>query len=306
MSAVSQTAPFRHAAWTARRRSETMALWCVGPAVVLITLTTLAPFAAVVLFSFTDYELGALHLDWIGLGNFAKALTDPEALQAVRNTFLFTGMVVPAAVVLGLFFALLVNARSRTRRFYEILFFLPITATMAVMSLVWSFILHERIGPVKTLFQALGLPSVDFFSDPAIVLATLAFIAVWQHMSFCFTIFLAGLTTIPKELYEAAALDGADRGWDRFRRITWPQLAPTTLVAVLLTTVRAFQVFELVVVLTEGGPAGRSDVILYKTYLEAFSYFRVGYGSALTLIFVAMIGTISLIQFLVARKERAA
>lgn len=306
MSMLVSTVPSRHAAVLTRRRSEMMAFWCIGPAVTLIIITTLAPFAAILIFSFTDYELGALHFNWVGLANFAKALRDPVELRAVTNTFLFAGFVVPAAVGLGLFFALLVTARIRTRRFYEVLFFLPITATMPVMSLVWSFILHDRIGPVKALLQALGLQPIGFFSDPDVVLMTLAFIAVWQHLCFCFIIFLAGLTTIPKELYEAAALDGADRGWERFRRITWPQLAPTTLVVMLLTTIRTFQIFDLVLVLTQGGPAGRSEVILYKTYLEAFSYFRVGYGSALTLIFVAMVGAISLIQFWVARKQRAA
>ena len=177
---------------------------------------------------------------------------------------------------------------------------------MTVMSLVWSFILHERIGPVKALLDDFGLPYVSFFSDPDIVLVTLAFIAVWQHACFCFILFLSGLTTIPGELYDAAALDGTDRGWEKFRRITWPQLVPTTLLVVLLTTIRTFQVFDLVVILTQCGPSGRTEVILYRMYLEAFSYFRVGYGSALTVIFMVMIGTVTLLQFWTARRKNAA
>lgn len=294
------------AAVAAETRQARLAHLCIAPAVVLMVLTTLIPFAAVIVLSFTDFQLGATQWDWIGLNNFARALEDHSARRAVTNTLLFTGMVVPLAVGLGLLFALLVHARRRTRRLYELLFFLPLTATMTVMALVWSFVLHGRIGPVNALLQAIGLPAIDFFSDPAAVLPTLAIIAVWQHLCFCFIIFLAGLTTIPEELYEAAALDGADRGWERFRRITWPLLAPTTLVVVLLTTIRAFQVFDLVVVLTQGGPAGRSEVILYEMYLEAFAYFRIGYGSALTLIFVAMVGIVSLAQLWVAQRRRAA
>ncbi|MCO6424534.1 carbohydrate ABC transporter permease [Sinorhizobium meliloti] len=295
-----------HGAVALARGSEMMALWCTSPAIVLMLATTLAPFCAVLVLSLTDYELGDLTLSWIGLANFARAIRDPEVRQAVANTFVFAGMVVPSAVCLALFFALLVNSRTKSRRLYELAFFLPITATMPVMSLVWSFLLHDRIGPITTLLQFFGVPTVQFFSNPTIILGTLAVIAVWQHMGFCFIIFLAGLTTVPAELYEAAALDGADRGWEKFRRITWPHVAPTALVAVLLTTMRTFQVFELVAVLTQGGPAGRSQVILYKTYLEAFSYFRVGYGSALTLIFVTIVGTISLIQLTFARRNRAA
>ena len=304
MTSMSHTGEF--AVKIARRRSEMMAFWCVSPAVLLMAVTTLAPFAAVLALSFTDYELGAIQMDWVGLANFAKILKDPTALRAVTNTLLFSGITVPLAVGLGLVLALLVNGRTKSRRIYEVLLFLPITATMTVMSLVWSFILHERIGPVKALLDAFGLPSVSFFSDPDIVLVTLAFIAVWQHACFCFILFLSGLTTIPGELYDAAALDGADWGWEKFRRITWPQLAPTTLVVVLLTTIRAFQVFDLVVILTQGGPSGRTEVILYKMYLEAFSYFRVGYGSALTVIFMVMIGAVTLLQFWAARRKNAA
>ena len=294
------------AALAAEKRQARLAHFCIAPAVLLMVFTTLVPFAAVIVLSFTDFRLGATQWNWVGLDNFARAWEDEGAQRAVVNTLLFTGMVVPLAVGLGLFFALLVHARRRTRRLYELLFFLPLTATMTVMALVWSFVLHGRIGPVNALLQSIGLPAVDFFSDPETVLPTLAIIAVWQHLCFCFIIFLAGLTTIPEELYEAAALDGADRGWERFRRITWPLLAPTTLVVVLLTTIRAFQVFDLVVVLTQGGPAGRSEVILYEMYLEAFAYFRVGYGSALTLIFVAMVGIVSLAQLWVAQRGRVA
>ncbi|RWX74847.1 sugar ABC transporter permease [Neorhizobium lilium] len=306
MTAISQDTMGRYGAMAARARSEQMAFWCIGPAVFLIVVTTVVPFATVLAFSFTDYQLGDAGLNWVGLANFSKALGDPQVRQAVTNTFLFAGMVVPTTVVLALFFALLVNSRTVTRRFYELVFFLPITATMPVMSLVWSFILHDRIGPIARLLQYFELPAIGFFSDPDFALGSIALIAIWQHTCFCFIIFLAGLTTIPKEMYEAAALDGADRGWEKFRRITWPQLAPTTLVAALLTTIRTFQVFELVVVLTSGGPAGRSQVILYKTYLEAFSYLRIGYGSALTLIFVAMVCAISLVQFRIARRQQAA
>ncbi|PZM12958.1 carbohydrate ABC transporter permease [Rhizobium tubonense] len=303
-SASSTSSPIRHAALTARYRTEKTAYWCVAPSVILLAITTIAPFAAVVMFSFTDYELGATGFNWVGLGNFARMINDQGAQKAIRNTLLFAGMVVPTTIALAMLFAVLVNERVKTRRAYEILFFLPITATVPVMSLVWSFILHDRIGPVHALMMTLGMPQVSFLSDPRIVLTSLAFIAVWQHLCFAFIIFLAGLTTIPKELYEAAALDGADRGWERLRRITLPLLGPTSLVVALLTTLRTLQVFDLIIVLTQGGPDGRSEVILYRTYLEAFAYFRVGYGSALALIFVGIVGIISVIQFLSAGRRK--
>ena len=171
-------------------------------------------------------------MDWVGLANFVKILKDPAALRAVTNTLLFSGITVPLAVRLGLVLALLINGRTKVDAFTRAA--VPSNhCTMTVMSLVWSFILHERIGPVKALLDDFGLPSVSFFSDPYIVLVTLAFIAVWQHACFCFILFLSGLTTIPGELYDAAALDGTDRGWEKFRRIlatccTRPSMRPMT------------------------------------------------------------------------------
>ncbi|WP_370677790.1 carbohydrate ABC transporter permease [Pleomorphomonas sp. PLEO] len=278
---------------------------CVIPALLLLIATTLFPLLAVLLLSFSDYQLGGLSLHWIGLTNFERIATSDTASRAIVNTLIFTAMVVPASVGLGLLLALLVRGRNRTRRLYELLLFLPLTATMTVMAIVWSLLLHERIGPVNAVLKALGLAPIAFLSDVETVLPSLALIAIWQQASFCFVFFLAGLTAIPGELYEAAALDRVGSGWERFRRITWPLLAPTTLVVVLLTTIKAFQAFDLVAVLTQGGPQDASLVLLYETYLEAFSYFRIGYGSALTMLFVVFVGAVSALQMWSARREIA-
>ena len=174
---------------------------------------------------------------------------------------------------------------------------------MTVMAIVWSFLLHGRIGPVNALLSWLGLPTIDFLSDPDAVLASLALVGVWQLIGFNMILFLAGLTVIPRDLYEAAALDGADAAWERFRRITLPMLGPTMMVVVLLTSIRTFQVFDTVVVLTQGGPAGASDVLLYEIYLESFSYFRIGYGSALTIVYLVIVGGFAVLQVWLADRR---
>jgi len=276
----------------------------VIPAVILLVLTILIPCLTVVALSFTDYQLGSLSLSWVGLENFLKIVQSHTARRALSNTLVFTAIVVPASVALGLLLALLVSARGRVRRLYELLLFLPLTATMTVMAIVWSLVLHGQIGPVNKVLTTLGFSPISFLSDAGTVLPTLAAIAVWQHTSFCFVVFLAGLTSIPGELYEAAALDRVNGAWERFRRITWPLLAPMTLVVVLLTTIKAFQVFDLVAVLTQGGPAGASEVLLYEIYLQAYSYFRIGYGSALTMLFVLMVGSVTALQVWFARRRK--
>jgi multiple sugar transport system permease protein len=257
----------------------------------------------VFLFSFTDFQLGSKSFNWIGFTNFAKIAQDTSAHSALYNTFAYAAMVVPLSVTIGLILAVAVSGRRRLRRPYELFLFLPMTATMTVMAIVWSLLLDGQIGPINAILQVLGLAPVDFLGDPDAVLPSLAVISVWQQTSFCFVVFLAGLTSIPAEIYEAAALDKLGRGWEPFRRITWPMLAPTTIVVVLLTTIKAFQVFDVVAVLTQGGPNGASEVLLHETYIQAFSYFRIGYGSALTMVFIVVVGLVSALQMLIGRRK---
>ena len=285
----------------AARRSHARALSLsayafVAPASLLFLALILLPLITVLILSTTDYTLASIGLSFIGLDNYRTLFTDDGAWRALVNTLTYVGIVVPAAVAIGLLLALLVHRRRRSRRFYEIVFFLPVTSTMVAMAVVWQYLLHGRIGPINAVLSALGLPRVDFLTDPGVALYALAAIGVWQLVGFTMVLFLAGLTAIPKELYEAAALDGADRGFDRFWRISWPLLAPTTLFVAVTTSITAFQVFDTVAVLTQGGPMKATEVLLHTIYLEGFQYFEVGYASALTVVFLLFILAFSLIQ----------
>ena len=278
------------------RRLAFSAYAFVAPACLLFLALILLPLITVLVLSTTDYTLASTDLSFIGLDNYQALFADDGARRALVNTLTYVGIVVPAAVALGLLLALLVHRRGRSRRFYEIVFFLPVTSTMVAMAVVWQYLLHGRIGPINAVLSGLGLPRVDFLTDPDIALYALAAIGVWQLVGFTMVLFLAGLTAIPKELYEAAALDGADRGFDRFWRISWPLLAPTTLFVAVTTSITAFQVFDSVAVLTRGGPMHATEVLLYTIYLEGFQYFEIGYASALTTVFLLFILAFSLIQ----------
>lgn len=268
----------------------------VAPAGLLFLALILLPLITVLILSATDYTLASTSLSFTGLDNYRTLFTDNGAWRALVNTLTYVGIVVPAAVAIGLLLALLVHRRRRSRRFYEIVFFLPVTSTMVAMAVVWQYLLHGRIGPINAVLSAFGLPRVDFLTDPDVALYALAAIGVWQLVGFTMVLFLAGLTAIPRELYEAAALDGADRGFDRFWRISWPLLAPTTLFVAVTTSITAFQVFDTVAVLTQGGPMKATEVLLHTIYLEGFQYFEVGYASALTVVFLLFVLAFSLIQ----------
>ncbi|KQR72982.1 carbohydrate ABC transporter permease [Rhizobium sp. Leaf341] len=267
-----------------------------APAFLLLVATVVAPVFAVVLISFTDYRLGRMTLNVVGLGNYTRLLSDPFFWGALRNSAIYTAIVVPISVFGALYLAVLLDARRRSRRFYEIVFFLPVTSTLTAMSIVWSYLLNGHIGPLAHLLAGLGLPPVDFFADGTLALIGLSIIGVWHLIGFNLILFLAGLTVISSELKEASALDGMDGFWDRLRYLTWPLLAPTTIVIFVLSCIQAFQVFDTVAVLTNGGPYGATEMLLHKINTDTFTALKAGYGSALTVVYLVLIGTFSLLQ----------
>jgi multiple sugar transport system permease protein len=182
-------------------------------------------------------------------------------------------------------------------------YFLPVTTTLIAMSVVWHFVLNPQLGPVTAAARAMGLPGFDVFGDPDLVLFGLAAIGVWQLIGFNMILFIAGLTAIPRDLYDAADIDGADGAWDRFARVTWPMLGPTTIFVVVTTTITAFRIFDIVAVITRGEPLGRSDVLLYAIYFEGFQNFNVGLGAAMTVAFLLVVVGLALLQaFLLDRR----
>ena len=266
----------------------------VMPATLLLVAIILAPLASLILLSFTDYEIGALQSRWLGLANFEKALSDPVFRRAMGNTLLYVAIVLPGGVFIGLFVALLVHGRRRSRGFYEVAYFLPVTATLIAMATVWQFLLHPKLGPIQAALTALGFSERAFLSDPNLLIPTLAVIGLWNLIGFNMVLFLAGLSAIPRELYDAAEIDGAGGPINRFLTVTWPQLAPTTMFVAVTTSITAFKVFDTVAVLTRGRDG--SEVLLYAIYLEGFQYFKMGYSAALTVIFLAFMLAFSVLQ----------
>ena len=273
------------------------------PAFLLLLLIYILPLLVLGYLSFTNYELGALDTRFLGLANFRKALVDPVFRRSLGNTFAYVAIVLPGAVGLGLLIAVLLHLRKRSRSVYEVIYFLPFTSTLIAMATVFQFMLHPSIGPINGVLRALGFAAIPFLSEPAYVLPTLAAIGIWHLVGFNMVLFLAGLSAIPRDLYEAAEIDGCQGGLDRFMTITWPLLGPTTMFVIVTTSITAFKVFDTVAVMTRGGPMGHSEVLLYAIYLEGYQYFHMGYASALTLIFLAFVLIISVVQTFVIERR---
>lgn len=286
----------RPRAASARRRVMFTGLAFAAPAVFLLLATYIVPMVVLAGFSVTDYRMGSLSFGFVGLKNFSGAFADPVFMRAMRNTLLYSALVIPFGVALGLGAALLVHGTRRSRPFWEVAYFLPVTATLVAMATVWQFLLHPSIGPVNAAIRALGFEPVYFLSNPNLLIPTLALMGVWQVLGFNMVLFLAGLTNIPKDLYEAARLDGAKNPVDRFLTVTWPMLGPTTMFVLVTTSISALKVFETVAVLTKGRSG--SETVLFALYLEGFEYANTGYAAALTLIFLALVLILSIGQTL--------
>jgi len=266
------------------------------PAFLLLLALHVVPLLVLAGLSFTDYELGVVTFEWVGLDNYAQAFSDETFRRSLVNTLYYVAIVLPGSVILSLLVAVLVHQRKRTRSFYEIIYFLPVTSTLIAMATVWQFLLHPSLGVINAALRKLGFGEVPFLSDPDLALPTLAMIGIWQLIGFNMILFLAGLSSIPRDLYEASAIDGVGNGVDRFLTITWPLLGPTTLFVIVTTSITAFKVFDTVAVMTKGGPQGATEVILYAIYLEGFYYFRTAYASVLTLVFLTFVVIFSVIQ----------
>jgi multiple sugar transport system permease protein len=278
----------------ADRRMARLGLLFAAPSAILLLAFYIIPIVVLGAFSVTDYQLGALSIHFVGLENFTKAFSDTVFLRSLRNTVIYAAIVIPSGVLLALGVALLVYNRKKSRAFWEIAYFLPVTATLVAMATVWQFLLHPSLGPVNAAIKAFGFEPVAFLSNPVLLIPTMAMIGIWQVLGFNMVLFLAGLTAIPRDLHEAARLDGAKHPIDRFLTVTWPMLGPTTLFVVVTTSISAFKVFETVAVLTKGRFG--SETLLFELYLEGFEYSNTGYAAALTLLFLVIVLILSIGQ----------
>ena len=261
----------------------------------LLTLF-LGPALAVFGIALTDWELGADRLAFVGLANFHTLLVDPVFLASAKNTVVYALVVVPTSVILGLTVALLIDSGRSLRAFYRAVHFLPVMATMAAMAIAWEALLHPTIGVVTQFLAWCGVPPLNWLRNEHTVLFALAAIGVWQNFGYAMVLFLAGLKMIPQDLYEAAAVDGADATLDRLRTVTLPLLGPTLMFVSIVVTLRSLEVFDTVSILTRGGPGTSSEVLLYTLYTESFLYLQTGYGAAITVVFLLGVMALTLVQ----------
>ena len=267
-----------------------------APALFLMLMLLIGPVLAVVAMSFTDYQLGAAGFAWIGFDNYAALAGDRVFWTSLVNTLVYVAIVVPSSVALGLGAALLIEAGASLRAFYRAVFFIPVMATLIAMAISWEFMLQPQFGLINLALKSVGLSGGNWLQDTRYVLPVLAGIGVWQLFGFNMVLFLAGLKSIPRSLYEAGEMDGVASAWGRFRLVTWPLLGPVSLFVTVISGIRSFQVFDTVHVLTKGGPTKHSEVLLYTMYAEGFEFFRSGHAAAIAVVFLFFVLALTLLK----------
>ena len=238
---------------------------------------------------------------YVGLQNY-RALWSAEFGEVVANTVWYSVGVVVLSQALGLALALALNNRTRLGALFQASIFSSYVVSWVAVSLLWIWLLDPQYGLVTYVLRLVGLPSVNWLGDHRIALWSLVLVTVWKTVGYPLVIYLAGLQAIPGDLLEAAALDGAG-SWQRFRHITWPLLAPTSLFLLITLTVASFQGFDIVRIMTQGGPVTATMIYVYYIYEQAFQYFKLGKASAAVVIFFALIVGLTFLQWLLFRRR---
>ena len=278
----------------------------VAPALVLTGVFFFIPVAGSLLLSLTDFDIYAIadlgNAQFVGLRNYVELFNNSVFWTAVRNTFYFALVGGPLTVAVSLAAALLINARIvRYKAFFRTIYFIPFVTTLVAVAIVWRYLYHPQYGLLNYALGWIGIEPVDWLGDPRTAMPAIILLAIWKNFAYNMLIFIAGMQTIPSELYEAAELDGAG-ALRQFRHVTLPMLAPTFLFVGVITMIGYFQLFAEPYVMTAGGPLRSTTSLVLLMYEEGFRWWRMGAAAAVAFILFAIILVWTLIQFRIQRE----
>jgi multiple sugar transport system permease protein len=280
------------------RRENRAGWWFVSPALLLIAVFFVLPVIAALVLSFTDFDLYAIgnfaNTRFVGLRNYSNLLHNPVFWLALRNTFYFALVGGPLTVMVSLGSALLVNAPLvRWRGVFRTIYFTPFVTTLVAVAIVWRYLYHPQYGLLNHLLGWVGISPINWLGDPHWAMPAIILLATWKNFGYNMLILVAGLQSVPEELYEAARLDGAG-AVRRFRHVTLPMLGPTLLFVAVITMIGYFQVFTEPYVMTAGGPLKSTETVVLLIYDEGFRWWRMGVAAAyaFALFLVILVGTL--------------
>lgn len=273
------------------------------PATLLILAFSILPIAMSTYYSFTKFNVIQAP-QWIGVKNYTSLFKDPYMKAAIRNTLMYTVMEVPLTTIISMMIAALITSRRRTRftGFVKSTMFIPVISSMILVGTLWRIIYNPQMGLLNQLLNLFGVESVNWLGEKKLALPAVTVVGIWKNVGYFMVIYIAGIMDIPRDLYEAAAIDGAS-GWQQFRFITLPMLKNITFLVVIMCTIWSFQVFDLVYTMTGGGPGRSTITLVYIIYNSAFRDYNMGYACAMAMFLFAIIIVISIAQQAVLRER---
>ncbi len=285
----------------AHRRHYLQAYLFISPVIVLFTLFRIWPSLQTLYFSFFKVELLKGRLTYVGLQNFIDLAQDEIFRRAIANTLAYALTIVPVSAFLAMILAVLFSEHFRLRELFKAVYFAPMVTSTVAAAVVWWWLYNPQFGLFNSVLRVLHLPEQPWLLSSRMALPSVIIFSIWKTLGYNMVIYIAALQAIPAMFYEAATIDGAGP-FQRFVRITLPLLAPTTTFIVIYNTIFAFQVFDQVLVLTGGGPAFSTNVVVLEIYTQAFQRYRFGYASAEAMVLFLFILGVTVVQYFYSRR----
>ncbi len=288
-----------------RRRHYLHAYLFIAPVIVLFGLFRIWPSIQTLYFSFFNVELLKGRLTFVGLENFVDLIRDELFVGAIKHTLIFALAIVPISAALGMILAVLFNEEFRLKELFKAFYFAPMVTSTVAAAVVWWWLYNPQFGLFNVILKLLHLPAQPWLLSSQMALPAVILFSIWKTLGYNMVIYVAGLQGIPQEFYEAATIDGAGP-LNRFFRITLPLLAPTTTFVFIYNSIFAFQAFDQIYVLTGGGPAHATSVVVLELYNQAFQRYRFGYASAEAMVLFLFILAVTIVQYVYSRRTEVA
>jgi len=272
------------------------------PATLGLLIFAFFPIAQAFEVSFYEAPLLSTQREFVGLANYQTAISDSVFQRALVNTLIYTVAVVIFQVVLALLLAALINHSFPGVGLFRSAYFLPVVTSLVVVSTVWKIMYHTDNGLINSVLRTASLPPQPWLISPDLALWSIVIIGVWKEVGFSMLILLGGLQSIPGDLYESAAIDGAS-SWTAFWRITLPLLRRALLFVVVFSTINAFKIFIPIYVITDGGPADSTQTLVFYIFQSAFRYYKLGYAAALSFLLLGLVLILTAAQFRLLRSD---
>ncbi|MGC6767950.1 carbohydrate ABC transporter permease [Enterococcus sp. LJL51] len=278
-----------------KRKNLLTAYSFIAPNFIGFFIFTLIPVVFSLILAFMEWDSFSTP-KFVGLNNFIKMMNNETFWISFKNTILYTVGVVPLTLIFSLGLAILLNQKVKGMKFFRTAFFFPYVTSLVAIAVVWNMLFHPTMGPINQFLKVIIDNPPGWTSSSQWALFAIIIVSVWRGMGYYMILYLAGLQSIPKELYEAASMDGANK-WKQFMNVTLPSLKPTTFFVTIMLVINCFKIFDLVQVMTAGGPGRSTNVLVYTIYNEAFVKFNFGYASAIALVLFIIVLMITVVQF---------